>query len=237
MPDPDPVAAGLDRRYHSCCQPRRHQRIQQRWQDYPALAGRTIPDIRHTLTTPAAEHNALLADLLRAHQSGDGDATTVLLSAFIPYVCSDPAITVGPDRIADRWAALGHLLATVDPADGEQPGEQRPFLRVLVGRMRRHAGRLRYGPDPHVDRSRPADDRRDVDLVERHPTSPSVVEDQALARIDLAVIASHLQAGTIKPFRWRRLVADRIHGPIDRTRRSSVTHTARRLAVLTDRVA
>lgn len=236
MTVPDPIAASLDRRYHSCCQPRRHQRIQTRWQHYPALAGLAIPDIRQALTTPNANHNTLLADLLRAHQSGDGDATTVLLAAFIPYVCSDPAIPIGPDRIADRWAALGHLLATIDPADSDRPDEQRPFLLVLVGRMRRHAARLRYGPDPHTDHTI-GGGRADVDLDARHPTSPTVVEDHVLARLDLATIARHLQAGTIKPFRWQRLVADRIHGPVDRRRRRSVSHTAHRLAVLTDRVA
>ena len=101
-------------------------------------------------TTADAANNPVVADLLRAHQAGDTDATTVLLCAFIPYVCRDPALTVGPDRIADRWAALGRLLAITDPSCGDRPDEHRSFLLVLVGRMRRHATRLRYSPDRRV---------------------------------------------------------------------------------------
>ena len=152
MSPDDPIAASLDRRYRRCCQPRRHERTRQRWSTLPgARRPIPIPDIRHTADRRRPQPTTRsLADLLRAHQAGDSDATTVLLCAFIPYVCRDPAITVGPDRIADRWAALGRLLAITDPADGDRPGEHRSFLHVLVGRMRRHATRLRYGPDRHV---------------------------------------------------------------------------------------
>lgn len=244
MSHDDPIAANLDRRYRRCCQPRHHEHIRQRWSSYPALAGRSVPDIRHTAASAERKHNPVLADLLRAHQAGDSDATTVLLCAFIPYVCRDPAIPVGPDRIADRWAALARLLATTDPADADRAGEHRAFLHVLVGRMRRHAARLRYDPDRHVsslgyDPDRCAEPHRDSHdaIAHRHHTAPGAVEDQALARLDLQIIADHLRAGTITPIRWRRLVDSQIHGDTTRSERRSVGRTIDRLAVLTGHVA
>ena len=244
MSPDDPIAANLDRRYRRCCQPRRHERTRQRWSSYPALAGRSLPDIRHTAAAADRRHNPVLADLLRAHQAGDSDATTVLLCAFIPYVCRDPAITVGPDRIADRWAALARLLAITDPADIDRVGEHRAFLHVLVGRMRRHATRLRYDADRHVsslgyDPDRHVDPRPDFDDVfERcHHTTPGAVEDHALARLDLQIIADHLRAGTITPIRWRRLVDSHIYGHANRSARRSVGRTIDRLAALTGHVA
>ena len=243
MSPDDPIAASLDRRYRRCCQPRRHERTRQRWSTLPGARRPIHPrHPPHRRPPPTADHNPVLADLLRAHQAGDSDATTVLLCAFIPYVCRDPAITVGPDRIADRWAALGRLLAITDPADADRPGEHRSFLHVLVGRMRRHATRLRYGPDRHVaaalpDRTSTVADSHGA-LDGRHHTIPGAVEDQALARLDLQLIADHLRAGTIKPIRWQRLVDSHIYGahrPI-RTLRRSTAHR-RRLAVLTGHVA
>ena len=228
----DPIAAGVDRRFHACCQPNRARRIQQRWQHDPALAGHDAAHLRRTISGPTAAGNPALAALLRAHQDDDADATSILLAAFIPYVCSDPAIRITPERVADRWAALAHLLAVVDPAEADRRDETRPFLRVLVGRMRRNMTRFSYGTEPGCV---PVNDA----ILERHGrrTPPAAVEDQALARIDLTVIAGHLHDGTITATRWRRLVDDRIHGHADRRGRSSIRHTARRLAVLTGRVA
>jgi hypothetical protein len=239
MSTDDPIAGSLDRRYRRCCQPRRHELTRQRWTTYPALAGRPIPDIRRDATTANAANNPVVADLLRAHQDGDTDATTVLLCAFIPYVCRDPAFTVGPDRIADRWAALGRLLAITDPSSGDQPDEHRSFLLVLVGRMRRHATRLRYSPDRRVAAALPipevADSHRALDG--RHHTIPGAVENQALARLDLQLIADHLRAGTIKPKRWQRLVNSNLYDATDQSERCAANRLAARLGVLTGHVA
>ena len=148
MPLTDPIAAGLDRRFEACCQSRAARRAAARWQTHDALRGLSLREIRRRLATGHPDHNPVLAAMLRAHQSGDGDATTVLLAAFIPYVHHDFNVRLNAERIADRWAALGHLLAVADPADAEHPDETRSYLYVLIGRMRRDAARLRLGqPD------------------------------------------------------------------------------------------
>jgi hypothetical protein len=234
MLKPDPIATALDDHYRSCCQPHRHQRTITRWTPYPGLAGRTIPEIRRQISTLAADHNDVLADLIRAHQAGDSDATTVLLAAFIPYVCSDPAIYVHPDRVADRWAALAHQLAVVDPDEAHRL-DNRALSRVLLGRMRRDAARLRLNPDRCVTSTDGT-----VTELDTQPAAQTTVEEQALARIELAAIAAHLQAGTITPARWRRFVRYRIHGIHGhhaRSARGSIFYTARQLAELTGHVA
>ena len=225
MSPDDPIAGSLDRRYRRCCQPRRHELTRQRWATYPALAGRPIPDIRRAATTADAANNPVVADLLRAHQAGDTDATTVLLCAFIPYVCRDPALTVGPDRIADRWAALGRLLAITDPVR-RRPTRRAPIVPPRPRRTHappRHPAALQPRPPRRCLPSRPpevADSHGALDG--RHHTIPGAVENQALARLDLQLIADHLRAGTIKPKRWQRLVNSHLydaHRPV-RTLRS-----------------
>ena len=99
--------------------------------------------------------------------------------------------------------------------------------------MRRNAQRLRDVDRPPpgvapVDGTRPDDGR---------PTSAHLVEDRALARLELAAIGSHVQAGTIKPAQWHRLIEYRLHGANDRSRRGALDYTTRRLAALVGRGA
>jgi hypothetical protein len=224
-----PIADHIDRRYQRCCHPRRQRRTQQRWSRYPALAGRTVPEIRDALTGCNADHNPTIAALLRAHQAGDDDATTILLAAFTGYVYAYPTLRVIEPLIADRWAAVARLLVVIDPDEAHRVGD-RPFLKVIVNRMRRDAARLRYLPQPAVPT---APDQ----LCDTVPTRAAPVEDQALARIDLAIIGSHVRDGTVAPHHWQLLVAGRVHGIANTNAYSTISRTHRRLARLTGRAA
>jgi hypothetical protein len=224
-----PLADHIDRRYQRCCHPRRQRRTQQRWSRYAALAGRTIPEIRAALTSSGADHNPTIGALLQAHQAGDDDATTVLLAAFTGFVYAYPTLRVIEPLIADRWAAVARLLGVVDPDEAHRVGD-RPFLKVLVNRMRRDAARLRYLPQPAVCT---APDQ----LGDTVPTRAALVEDHALARIDLATIGAHVRAGAVAPHHWQILVAGRIHGIPTTTAYSTISRTHRRLAHLTGRAA
>jgi hypothetical protein len=224
-----PIADHIDRRYERCCHPRHQRRTQQRWSRYSALSGRTIHEIRHALTGTDPDHNPTIAALLHAHQGGDEDATVVLLAAFTGYVYAYPTLRVIEPLIADRWAAVARLLCVVDPDEAHRVGN-RPFLKVLVNRMRRDAARLRYLPQSAVPT---APDQ----LSDNVPTRAALVEDHALARIDLAAIGAHVRSGAVTPRHWQLLVAGRVHGITNTNAYSTISRTHRRLAHLTGRAA
>ena len=142
--------------------------------------------------------------------------------------------------IADRWAALAKLLAVTDPAEADAAGT-RSFLKTLAGRMRRDAARsFRRGlrgdrVTLHGGESSGVGWRVDTvhpDLVDRYPLDDRAapVEDLALARIELAAIATQLRNGTIPERQWRQLVAHRLSAAGEPGARSTVRRTSRRLA-------
>lgn len=218
MPDRDPIVTAIDQRLRRCTWPHLHHRIQQRWSTYPALHARSIDDLRAVLASRSDEQNAILGDLLHAHQHGDRDATTVLLASVIPFVYTDPWVQVHPNISDDRWIAFGRLINTTDP-DESRNIRTRPFLRVLAGRMRRDAKRM-----PATEPVAHSNDRLDT-----HP-SHHTVEDQVIARTELAAIRAALDAQVLRPGRWEQLVEHRVHGNPHATKRSTIARTSRQLA-------
>ena len=221
----DPIVACIDERFRRCTWPHQHHLIQERWRLYPALHGHTIDDLRATLGGRNDEQNPVIGDLLHAHQHGDDDATTVLLASVIPFVYTDPWVQMKRNISDDRWIAFGRLINTTDP-DEPRRCSQRPFLRVLAGRMRRDAKRM------------PA--AEPIDYCSEHlDTHPSVqqVEEQVLARIELDAIKAVLDAELLKPGRWEQLVDHRIHGNPTPDRRSTIGRTGRQLAQYIGHVA
>lgn len=225
------VAEQIDQVWQRCCQPRHAARIARRWQRWPGLAGLDVTALRHRLAgTPTAEDNTVIVDLLRAHRSGDDDATCLLLAMFVPHVCSDPLLRINCRLVADRWAAVGHLLATVDPDRLNVTGT-RPLWWILTGRMRRHATRYR-------DRTVLEAVDHDVICEDDEPTThPDSVARHVFARHDLRTIGTCLRDGDIRRRTWRRLIDHRLYDRPDRDGRNSIRRTTRRLAVLTDRIA
>lgn len=238
MADHDPVTAHLDTLYARCCAPRRERQILDRWAARPALRSRRIDQLVAVLGARGhRDHNPILAALVAGHRDGDDDATTVLLTAIRPLVVALDGRIDRPDRHADLWAAVAKRLATTTPAEIDALGPHRPFLAILIGRLRRDAARL------HADRDRgrpPAT----VPLTDTTPrtrhtaalvsTPEPALDDIALARCELAAVTRHVRRGDIGAAAWRHLIDHRLHGHTHpgTASRNKASRTGRRLANL-----
>lgn len=264
----DDISHQLQRRLARCRAPRRHTAITARWaRTHTALAGLTIDNIVDCCLQGTIEQNPIVGALIELHQSGDDDASTVLLSVCRPVVYgivhhTGRSARPTDGREADRetfrsgassyWAALGHVLATIDshPPIGAN-GQPRVFLAhigSLVFRSRKQIDaserrRHRYG-------QRHDDDAmgRLICLTEaivddehrrRYPIDVTAVEDAALHSIELDRIAKVVRDGVIAADEWRHLINHRIGPTTTSTTRERVAahRTAQCLSRLVDHAA
>ncbi|WP_420451742.1 hypothetical protein [Ilumatobacter sp.] len=252
------ITAHLEQRFGRCNSPRRRNQILDRWAAIPALAGRTPTEIIDICAQPGVEQNPVVAALVRLHQDVDDDATTILMTALRPILLAS-AGTRCPSHVDDHtvdsdWAALAHVLATVDPTiePTDRDGQPVAFISYLGYRL----GLSRRQLDPAARRWITRRQRNMVlgaTIPPRDPTTyefdlqagtthASAVEDGALARIELDRIATAVSSGQIPRSRWDQLVAHRVHEltrPDDTPGRTRVAvhRTATRLAWLVDHAA
>lgn len=253
------ITTRLEQRFARCDSPRRRQQIVARWADIAALAGRTPGDIIGLCEQRSIEQNPVVAALIALHQSGDDDATTVLMTALRPMLLASAGTRctghLNDDELDQDWAAVAHVLATIDPAIEPTDSDGQPM--VLIAHLGQQIGLSRRKLDPAARRWMV---RRQRNLIlgptipPRDPTTyefdlqagsthNSSVEDGALARIELDRIAAVVSSGQIPRSRWDQLVAHRVHelhhnddDTPGRTR-VAVHRTATRLAWLVDHAA
>jgi hypothetical protein len=202
----DPVTRQLAPLFACCRSSTRQRRIQSRWLRYPTLAGTSVDDVVAVLGDPnRPDHNAVCADLLRAHQHGDHDATVVLLVACRPLVLAVVQPRHGGDQFPRLWAAVAKALATTDPDD--VAAGPKPFLVTLIGRIRRDSRRQHQSqaralvPTGFEDTSVAVQ----LDRVAAR-SSRSGVEDHAIARLFLRSIGDQLRQGALDAEHWQQLV-------------------------------
>jgi hypothetical protein len=264
----DDISHQLQRRLARCRAPRRHTAITARWAlTHTALAGLTIDNIVDCCGRGTIEQNSIVGALIDLHQSGDDDASTVLLSVCSPVVYgiahhTGRSARRTDGREADRetfcsgagsyWAALGHVLTTIDshPPIGAN-GQPRVFLAhigFLVFRSRKQIDaserrRHRYGKCHDDDAM-----GRLICLTEaivddehrrRYPIDVTAVEDAALHSIELDRIAKVVRDGIITADEWRHLINHRIDLTTTSTTRERVAahRTAQYLSRLVDHAA
>ena len=238
-PDIHPITAQLDRRLRTCCGPRRQHRIMSRWAGDPALGGLTIEEILTICATPTADQNQVVMALVRRHQAGDDDATTVVLVALNAIVVHVVRRRIHLDWLSEAWASVAYLLATIDPdeplrrADGSEPVAMAVMADRII-RLNRHLNR---------DDARYRERVRDRQLTVAGPGSRVLegkamvcsVEDRALARHELSRIREVLAGDPVTADRWTELVGHRLDpdspAAPDPVRRR-VSRTATRLATL-----
>lgn len=260
MSNPD-VVEQLRHQLNRCRAPRRNTVITARWsRTHPSLTGHSIDDIVECCRRRSTAQNPIVAALIELHQSGDFDASTVLLSVCEPIIygltkhrviAADQGIGARSRRSGDDnyWAALGHVLATItpdEPTNGD--GEPKVFLAhigAMVTNSRRcldASARRKHRFDHGYH-----DDSRFVALTdvimedEQHRWIPagSCVEDAALNSIELDRIADVVRSGLIATDKWRQLIAHRVDHTRTATGRDRVAahRTARRLAELVGHAA
>lgn len=254
----DTVTSHLQRRLQHCLTPRRHQAITHRWSTtHPALAGIGIADMLDTCRRRTVEQNPIVAALIELHQSDDDDATTVLLSACRPLFygvvrhaqrCASTDGTSGT-QTTNYWAALGHVLATIEPTppvDGD--GRPKPFLDEIGIALFRTRKQIDASERRRHRYNRAGGDNRIIALTDeiveeqhhrRWADELHDIENQALCRIELSRIADVVRSGTVSLQRWQRLVDHRItplgaSSPADRV---AAHRTATKLAELVDHAA
>lgn len=264
----DDISHQLQRRLARCRAPRRHTAITERWaRTHPPLAGRTIDDVVDCCRRGTIEQNPIVGALIELHQSGDDDASTVLLSVCRPVVYGIAHHTERSARPADGrevdresfcsgsgsyWAALGHVLATIDahPPIGIN-GQPKVFLAHIGALVFRDRKRLDASDRRRHRYGRRRDDDatgRLVSLTEaivddehrrRYPIDVSAVEDAALHSIELHRIAEVLRSGVIAADEWRHMVNHRIGPRTTSTTRERVAahRTAQNLSRLVDHAA
>jgi hypothetical protein len=202
----DPVTHQLVALFARCRSSTRQRRIQARWARFPALADVGVDELVAVLGDPdRPDHNRVCADLLRAHQGGDYDASVVLLVACRPLVLALVQPRHGDDQFPRLWAAVAKALATTTPDQVE--ANPKPFLVTLIGRLRRdcrrqHEAQARgFVPTGFDDTSVAIHLDR---LCARSMLSR--VEDDAIARLYLRSIGDQLRRGDLAIEDWRQLV-------------------------------
>lgn len=216
-PAQHPIHQILDHQYRRCLAPTRHSRIRTRWADEPALAGLSIPAIIDTCADATVDQNPIVRALLRLHQHGDADATTMLMVALRPSVSrvaqSFSAHRHQDDAYSTLWAAAGHLLATtdaeLDPRD--EAGEPRVLLSFLATRLRA-SYRLLDTDDRNQNRRYRRGQLPTIVALDPgvHDTAGGNVENQAVAMYELHRVADAVNNGVIGQARWKQLVHHRL---------------------------
>ncbi len=254
----DTVTIHLQRRLQHCLAPRRHRTITNRWSAaHPAIAGIDIADMLDTCRRRTIDQNPILAALIALHQTGDDDATTVLLSACRPLFygvvrhaqrCATTEGTSGT-QTTNYWAALGHVLATIDPTPPiDHRGRPKPFLEEIAGALFRTRRQFDASERRRHRYNRSGGDNRIIALTDeiveeqhhrRWADELHDVENHALCRIELSRIADAVRTGTVSLQRWQRLVDHRVtplgaSSPADRV---AVHRTATKLAELVEHAA
>lgn len=235
-----PIHHLLDHQYRRCLTPTRHARIRTRWANEPALAGLAIPSILDTCAEATVDQNPIVRALLRLHQHGDSDATTVLMVALRPSVAR-VAQTFGAHRLRDDaystlWAAAGHLLATTDPDvdPRNDAGAPRVLLSHLATRLRA-SYRLLDTDDRNQNRRYRRGQLPTIVTLDPgiHDAAVGNVENQAIARCELRRVADAVNNGVIGHARWRQLVHHRLtNRPSTPAIRVGAHRAASQLAVL-----
>lgn len=222
MPIRSHIVDAIDARFERCCLPHHHARITARWHRYASLTDVHLAELRAALISSDPSRNPQLADL---HRSDDSAATTVLLSSLVPFVYTRATSAPGRRCADSQWNAYARLLRTID-TDEIRSETERGYLKVLAGRVRRDAARLRTEPTqlPFTADLSPL-------------TSPGLVEDAALARFELHAIKEALDADLIPIDRWRQLVEHRVTPTGVAHPRSTVCRTANQLAITIGHVA
>jgi hypothetical protein len=230
----DAVAAHLRTAHTHLTRPARWHRTQHRWATAsPPLATLNPVDFHDRFTDPRhPQHTATCVALLRLHQAGDTDATTLLLTAVAPIVGSVARHHDRANRFDHLWAATARLLATGDPNSYLAVG--RPFLVTFMGRLRRDAQRSRFAEDHSII----ATTLNATGVEQPHgtpafgPRVPSTVEDAVIARGDLGTIADYLHT-TTSGARRNELINHTIHAqpitPAGRVRVHRLRHQLRGL--------
>ena len=228
-----------------------------RWATIPGLAGLAPDDIIDICSRPTTDQNPVVAALIELHQTGDLDATTVLMTVLRPMVIASAMKRRGrhlDDEVLDNdWAAVAHTVGTIDPHRKPTDSEGKPevFLAHLgkrIGLSRRRLDpttqrwliRRQRGTGPRFILFHPDATSGEFE-VRGDPTVETGVEDEVLARIELDRIARVVASGQIPRSRWEQLVAHRVDEHPDtvatgRTR-VAVHRTAHRLAQLVDHAA
>lgn len=191
----DTVALHLRTAHNHLIRPAHWHRTQQRWAaTSPPLAALSPDDFHDHFTDPRhPEHTHTCVALLRLHQAGDTEATTLLLSAVAPIIGIVARRNYRANRVDDLWAATARLLATGDP--DSYLDTRRPFLVTFMGRLRRDAQRSRCAED----RSLVATAAHTIGAEQPHgtpafgPRVSSTVEDAVIARDHLDTIADYLR--------------------------------------------
>jgi hypothetical protein len=210
---PDAVAVHLRTAHGQLTRSSRWHRTQTRWATASfSLASLSPEDFRTRFTDPNhLEHTPTCVELLRLHQAGDVDATTLLLTAIAPIVGSLAKRDHRPHRFDHLWAAVARLLATAEPDSYINTG--RPFLVTFMGRLRRD-----------LQRSRATEDRGMITTAATISTDAygaritpafgprlvSSIDDIVIARSELAAVADYVRTSNSCD-RWNELVAHAVH--------------------------
>lgn len=187
----DYVTDTLNARHERCLHPLRQRRTLQRWRTYPAVTGKTMPEITAILADGHhPEHNRVAAAVLDAHHrrrdDHDDDAMVLLLVAARPLVLSLDPRDIDRDSRATLWNAVGWRLETMTVT--EITDNPTPFLVMLLGRIkylkagspsRRDAAATRFIIDPDtfapayaVDIVNQVIDRAVLDHLRQQPDWP-----------------------------------------------------------------
>lgn len=250
------ITTRLEADYRHCNSPRRRTRLMTRWAPIPALSGLTPTGIVNACEAATFDQNPIVEALIRLHQDGDEDATTVLMTALRPIVIGAirrRGSVVSHDVLDNDWAAVAHTLATIDPGQPPADSEGRPLLYLnYLGNRISHSRRkidpatrrwlVRRQRDAAVTQTLiDADLASDDSDLRQCSTTATCVEDHAIARVELDRIARAVATGQLPRSRWEQLVDHRITSDRDtvasgRTR-VAVHRTANRLALLVDHAA
>lgn len=230
----DAVAVHLHTAHTHLTRPTRWHRTQQRWTaTSPPLATLSPDGFHDRFRNPRhPEHTATCVALLRLHQQGDTDATTLLLTAVAPIIGIVARRHHHTNRFDHLWAATARLLATADP--NSYLTGSRPFLVTFMGRLRRDAQRSRSAEDHSIIATtlNATGTDQPSGTPAFGPRVPSTVEDTVIARADLNTLADYLRANTNHD-RRDELVHHTIHAqpiaPAGRVRIHRLRHQLREL--------
>lgn len=248
----------LESHLRRCSSPRRQARIHTRWAHIAALNTLSCDDILRLCRSGSVEQNPIVAALLRLHQAGDEDASTLLLGALRPLVALFARRRSGgrlnAQFVDTFWAAAGHMLATVDADHDPVNDDAGPttLLAYLGQRLscshahldsgtRRQHRRSQRGDNELV---RPGEFPLDFTDADHHvvATSADIVEVAALSHLEFERVAIVVRDGLIDAERWNELLEHRLGSdercaPVSTQRRVAVHRTSQRLAELVDHVA
>ena len=245
-----PITRSFRLEYERCLAPSRRRRIEQRWTAEPALSGHAIEGIVDVFRRRQTNQNEILETLIRLHQDGDRDATTVLMVIIHPVVIASARRlnSDGQHRYDAAWAAAGHALATIDPTQARQRADHygHPMLAHLGHRLRNSDWALNPSDRNHERRRmHPAatavsvvslsDERTPEPVDSRHVD----LEARVHAIIELESVAAAVSNGDVTNEDWRFLIDHRFHrttsaSPRDR---AHAYRTTRRLINLIGRAA